>query len=504
MRGTPTVRRSFNGGLNTLDAVFDLDGSEARDLRNMLPTTRGAVKKRPGTQDFLTSPGYIPVSMYPSQLPRALVVTGTTFISAISAAGTATAVVTGLSNNRRWQFINAPANGGQGPVYGMNGVDAAYVSSTTTGGLWTASAGTLPVGQYLTYNQRRALIAGMTSYTTADPASTVVASNLGNPRDFTIGTNQAWAVEFDPQDGEQITGLGSLGPYVLVFKPSKTWLIYDLDSGANRRIGQNIGCVAPRSIVETPQGTFFLSKDQGVMIATENSVKSVSDKILPTIQALAPSQVSLAIGAFWNKHYYLSASSGGSVNDLTFDYDFNTGTWWLHSLGSTDMAVWQPSTQPLLYDLRPSAQNIRRLYVPGIVNDNTNTSGAGGTAFSAYIKPGHEYFGLPDVKKRVTEISVNGAGHCRVALSKDFAPQESQLAELQLTTTAGAGVYGTNDGSFYGVNDGNIFGPSSPDIGMKRIPTPGAARIWGFNFINDYSDTFELDSFTLAYRVRKD
>jgi hypothetical protein len=64
MRGTPTVRRSFNGGLNTLDAVFDLDGSEARDLRNMLPTTRGAVKKRPGTQDFLTSPGYIPVSMY--------------------------------------------------------------------------------------------------------------------------------------------------------------------------------------------------------------------------------------------------------------------------------------------------------------------------------------------------------------------------------------------------------------------------------------------------------
>jgi hypothetical protein len=68
-------------------------------------------------------------------------------------------------------------------------------------------------------------------------------------------------VQFDPGDGEQITAIGSVGPYVLVAKPSKLWLIYDLDTLANRPLGKNVGCVAHRSMVETPFGTFFLGKD---------------------------------------------------------------------------------------------------------------------------------------------------------------------------------------------------------------------------------------------------
>jgi hypothetical protein len=145
----------------------------------------------------------------------------------------------------------------------------------------------------------------MSSYTTlADPGSAVVASALGNPRDFS--TPAGWVAEFDPNDGEQISGLGTIGPYVLVFKPSKTWLIYDLDTGANRRIGVNVGCVAHRSAVETPYGTFFLAKD-GVYRTDGTALKRVSaDRVTPLIVGMPAGKRDLAAGAFWNGHYYLS------------------------------------------------------------------------------------------------------------------------------------------------------------------------------------------------------
>jgi hypothetical protein len=116
----------------------------------------------------------------------------------------------------------------------------------------------------------------------ADPGSTLVFSDIGNPRAWPAAN----VVQFDPNDGDSITGLGTIGPYLLVFKRRKTWVVTDLDTGANRRLSGDTGCAAGRSIVETPLGTFFLTQDKGVYLTNGSSLEPMSDVIRPTLDGI--------------------------------------------------------------------------------------------------------------------------------------------------------------------------------------------------------------------------
>jgi hypothetical protein len=59
---------------------------------------------------------------------------------------------------------------------------------------------------------RRVFMAGMATYAgVADPSSTLAASAIGSPRDWTVGVNQGWVVELDPSDGDAITGVCGSG-----------------------------------------------------------------------------------------------------------------------------------------------------------------------------------------------------------------------------------------------------------------------------------------------------
>jgi hypothetical protein len=92
----------------------------------------------------------------------------------------------------------------------------------------------------------------------ADPGSALVFSDLGDPRAWPAAN----IVLFDPNDGESITGIGECGAGLLVFKPSKAWLVYDLDTGANRPLGAGVGCISHRSIAVTPYGTVWAGVKQ--------------------------------------------------------------------------------------------------------------------------------------------------------------------------------------------------------------------------------------------------
>lgn len=480
MRGTPKTFLGFTGGVNLLDAPYLLADKEARDARNVVSTNRGAIKKRPGAQTFVATAAQIK-GLFAGENPKILLATSASVIYKITSGAVITSLKTGLSNSP-WEWIQANPSGGQGPFFGMNGVDAPqyYDGAAAATVNWTAAVGAVPNGKYILYANNRVWVAS---------GDRVFWSNVADPRDWPAAN----VAQFGRGDGEDITGIGTVGPYILVFKSNKCWVIYDLDTGANRRIGDGIGCVAHRSIVETPAGTIFLSEDQGVMSTDGAAFKRLSDRIKPLLEDINQAKRSEAAGAFINDHYYLSFSTGGVNNDVTVDLDMKLDAWWVHTLAEQDFAIWEPATIPQLYGAKAGAQIIDRCFVDGETADNA-------AAFDSYWKGPYHPFGSPHLRKRCRAIHFDGKGRINVGVSRAFAIGDEELAAVDFSGSDG--TFGVDDGGLFGVDDAGIFG-GLVAVQEAKIPTPGVARAWSIIFGNDTTDDFEVESYTMAMQTRR-
>jgi hypothetical protein len=486
------------GGVNFQDSAYTLKEYEARDARNMVSTVHGAVRKRQGTVTLATISDTL-TSLFASSDPSTLIAAGLTKLYKIDSGGVVTDISgAAYTSGVPWEMVLAAGSGGQGPVYAMNGVDAPRQwPGTGNFAAWTASTGTLPNGTCMIYAGNRVFV-GHPASGTADPDSTVYFSNVGDPRDWPVAN----VVLFDPNDGDEITGLGTIGQYVLVFKNDKAWVVYDLDTGANRKLGEGIGCVAKRTIVETPSGTFFLSKDHGVMVTDGSTAKPVSNQVLPLIRSLNPAMRANACGAFHNDHYYLSFSVGGIRNDIILDYDIQQSIWWVHVIGTAqvgciDFVRWAPSGDNRLYGVRSSSGKIDQLWVDGITQD-------GGETFSGYWNGPFHLFGAPALQKRCRDIRFDGAGRVSLSIAKDFA----NTADLWLDQTFGIETvyFGLNDtpATQFGVNDSptQYYGGIS-DIAQATVPTTGIARAWSICFGNNTADPLSVEGYSMAMQMRK-
>lgn len=471
MRGKPETFVGFNGGVNLVDSPYALKDSEARDARNFVTTLRGKVRKRDGAATFIALPTAFD-SLFPMQTPSPFLVAAQSgSIVVVNPAGSG--VDRAYPTAGGWEWAQAPAQGGQGPLWGMNGLDAPlqWDGVAPTFSPWTTSVGTLPNGKYVVYAGNRVFVAGMSAYGALDdPGSAVVWSNLANPRDWPAEN----VLELDPRDGDRITGLGTFGPYVLVFKSNKVWVIYDLDTGANRRLSNGVGCVSHRSIAESPAGCFFLTEDQGVMLTDGSSLKRVSNRVQPLLDELQDAQRSRAAGVFHGDHYYLSISTSGSFNDLTLDYDVQTDSWWPHTLAEQDWAVWEPTPgAPALYAIKAGSGTINKPFVPGIRVDD-------GEAFAAYWKGRFHDFGSPMINKRVRWVHLEGRGKAAVEIARSYSTGEEELGDVDFATSGGL-----------------------VELGDAEIFTPGVGRAFSVIVSNDTADELELDSYSFGVQARR-
>ena len=480
MRGRSQTFDRF-AGVNTQDAAYLLDDDEARDARNIVSTPRGAVRKRPGMQAFAAPAAEIR-SLFAGHVPDILLAASASIIYKIDAAAVVTSLKTGLSNFP-WEWVQAPVSGGQGPFWGMNGVDAPvfYDGAAAATGLWTAAVGSLPNGKYLKFHGNRLWIAG----TAANP-SRLYFSNLRDPRDWPAAN----VVDFEPEDGEPITGIGAVGDYLLVFKPSKTWIVYGLDDGANRQISESIGCVAHRTIAEVPSGALFLSRDQGVVSTDGQTVRNASDKVLPTFAAIVPANRSLATAVFTGGHYYIAISTTGGANDLVLDYDIAQGTWWIHTPAVRDWAPWEIGGEPRLYAAIAGATRVDRAFVAGVTQDN-------GQNYEAYWRGAYHVFGAPHRRKRLREVRFDGKGRIQVSVSRDFGRAAELVADVDFTDPgdvfAGGGLFG-GEGTFGGL----------AEVSEARALNPGVARAFSIVLGNETDDEFEIEAYTCLVSDRRD
>jgi hypothetical protein len=433
----------FVGGLNTIDSVYELEETESRDCLNVTATARGAIRKRPGSMQFITKglPAVELTSLFSAVISgtKWLIAAGAGKIYSINTAGEVTEIGKGFNASAQWSMVQAPASkgiAGQGPIYLTNGVDASQywtgagevkawkgiesnpkltdgilvkkkklntILKSKTAGFLSAdvqlevkgegipantqikavlsseevelstgeseeleetiekvhfeitrsfykTAPHVPNGAFAVFAGNRIWMTGIT----ADPSAVWFSELVSIGEGGAEGDPSCWpstnVVRFDSSDGEPITGIGTVGPYLVVFKEHKTWIIHDLDTGANRKIADNIGCVAQRSIVETVLGTFFLTADQGIYLTNGSKLEEMSYKVRPTILGINEAHRANAAGCYYADHYYLSYPSGSSsTNDRTLDYDVQLKSWWLHSLAPNEWVSFEGAGEPAPY-----------------------------------------------------------------------------------------------------------------------------------------------------------
>lgn len=475
MRGTPVRLTDFSGGLNVADAPYAIENNQSWDARNVVADDRGTLRRRYGHLGQYNPASGSPFGIY---LIRNEAVANAEALYAIGSFAfhdSFGGVQTNLgpidsSSPQGIFFLEVPGSQGpywmvgSGPLQYWTGVGTADFASVT------ATSGAIPANpKYAVYTSNRVFVANITGAT-----SRLQWSNLGDSRAWP-STNY---VDFDPNDGETITGLTTLGPYLVVFKRSKVWIVYDLNTGANRRLQSSTGCAASRSAVETPLGLIFLGSDGRVYVTDGAGVKHISENIDPLLKGDTV-YLERAAGA-WNRgHYYLSFGQGQTQHNKLLDYDSTLGSWWLHDNGFQSMDAYRSEVKGGLANglvgisrYTASSRGFE-LFNPSFFTDSSLPLGA-----TAYWKSRFYDHQAPYVRKRLRQLHFDGYGPWSVYLHRNF---------IDSGTLVKSGLFA-----------------STTTVQEATVPTPGVARSWCVEVREAAGVAAELDGLTLNVNVRKD
>lgn len=491
MRGKPFTFDDFSKGLNLRDAPYLVDSGFGRDGRNVVGTERGALRKRHGSTAFCSPAAEVLGLFACGSVAKLIASTSVGTLLGIAGDGATTTLATTPTPAEDWCWVEAPTSGGQGPFYGtslgLSNMPQSWDGVAGSTAAWTFSGGSTPVHRalYLTYAGTRVWMAHISG-----DGSAIRWSEIGDPRTYPAAN----ITRFDPEDGDFLSGIGTVGSYVLVFKPTKTWAVHDLDTSANRPLSRSIGCVSHRSIAETPKGTMWLSRE-GVYRTNGQGIEKLSDAIDPLLSGLPAGALRKAAACYFDEHYYLAVSTAGGRNDLLLDYDVAQGAWWIHTLAVAQPVVWEPSSGPELYAAKASATpRVLKLFVPGVMMDE-------GVPFDTYWKSAWHVFKTPYLRKRMRQAHFDGTGRILFRVAKGFTRSDELSRDIDFAQADG--FWGVNDGTDWGDNDGGLWG-GTLELGEAEAYSQGVSRAWSVVVGNASDDDFRIDQYTLSMTTRKD
>lgn len=357
----PTLAVSnFLGGWNARDDLFDVAPNQSPDLLNYRPAGYGgALRRRNGDRPINATGGGV-AYLFPLRSKDSLIVASTLgpvyvvnlFTTTVATIGT---FVPTSSSFWHWAFVEAPASGGQGPLYGIVPLAGAppfqLVQGTGTAALaaWTASAGTIPLAvKFLLAGNRVWAFGDMNNASTPASRNSYSWSELGDPRNWPAANIN----QLDPADGDEFTAAAAIGPSIIAFKNRQAWQIYDLDTGANRPLAYGVG--AATFAVSTSLGVVFDDPDQGLMVTDGSSIKPLSNGKVCGIASSAPSRAkNLTTNDGWTGapvefggSIFFPARIGGLARVL--EYDVELKAWFPHDGASLITAASVRSVSELL------------------------------------------------------------------------------------------------------------------------------------------------------------
>jgi hypothetical protein len=314
--------QNFGKGIVTLKPDHLLDDGECQRADNVdFSRSVGRLTKRRGYSVYVSAQT---ASTPVKGLHEFINTSGTSFLMA--AVGNN---IYNVSTPSTWTSIFAGALSGT-TNFATFGNLVVAVNLTMTTQKWTGSGstgnllGTPPSNAKFVKSHRGRLFIANSSAGT----SKVNFSALNNPEDWTTaGDAGNFLVGYD--DGEQITGMASVGQNLIIFKQNSTWILKNGTPTTFQltKISASIGCIAPDSIVECEQFALFLS-NIGVYAATPNGVALMSYNIQPDFDSMSNATKQLACGGRIRTQYWLAVDTDSdSKNDTAYVLDYVYGMW---------------------------------------------------------------------------------------------------------------------------------------------------------------------------------
>lgn len=411
MRGKPIVIDQFTGLVDQIaygEADANVPQAAALDCCDVIGRF-GGIKSRSGLQANALGCPVQGTGIYRSRSAADYIVTSTD-ANVYNGAGV---LIFAAAGSGAWKWAEGRSAAGVNYAYGVSaGNTPLKFTSALVGTNWIATTGTVQPGIDIAYTQARFFIGGG-----ANPADVNKLAWCAS------GDSQNWpaanSVTFDSGDGDVITGVCALGPYVVVFKGRKTYLVYDLATGANRLVSSTVGCDSAGSYVVKDDTVYFYCRAIGMCsMGTDGVVKVLSRNVDSLARAMSPivSAIIYQFGpsvAMMGDSIYVCgslnwASPIGGNTRRTLEYHIPTGTWWTHSFtGLLCTRVDYPMTMAVLGPNSAGVNASIALYGEGVDSTGTNDL-ALGTYPQPWWASGALAYGAPGFKKRLKVVDIEG------------------------------------------------------------------------------------------------
>ena len=207
-------------------------------------------------------------------------------------------------------------------------------------------------------------------------------------------------IDFDPDDGDRITGIAPCGAGIVVFKRRGTFML----TGSNeadwfvRKVSSAIGCASHRSIARYQGSVIFLDDNNPGVFMFDGSTNftMLSRHIDPLIARIVYRDKATAM--IQNERYYLFCDDEDAVhpyNESVYVYSLKIGSWTKYAgiyaesvcKGETNLLAGSPADDGLVF----------RLF-DGYEDD--------GEDIESYIITGDNQFRKPGVESRVRKVTV--------------------------------------------------------------------------------------------------
>lgn len=251
-------------------------------------------------------------------------------------------------------------------------------------------------------------------------------------------------IDFDPDDGEQITAIKVYGEDLLVFKDTKIYVLTGRSPAEHNKwdLSRSLGTTAAGSIVEVNGILYFFDPASGVYSFDGGSFNLVSDKINTELLQGMNQSVAYKAAAHADMHkLYLSVPWGTDThNTRTYVLDTETGAWACHTVGYAE-AVELAGVVYGTYVSQPGASGefgISRLHVEG-VDDRGSTFTA--KLRTPWLVPAGTT-GRARLRRADIVFAAGGGDVVTVAMYRNFYNQD-YYRNYGVDVTGGGSLWGT-------------------------------------------------------------